>query len=96
MNSLGRLNCAKPGYSSYSPDIAVSDNSTSKMSMAHPGAEMGQGAASVPGEGGSSPRVTHTLQQLLSRQFSALIKTLTLYFVNGAVLSLHAQLAFSY
>lgn len=64
--------------------------------MAHPGAQTGQGAALVPGEGGSSPQVTHTMQQLLSRQFSALIKMLALYFVNGAVLSLHAQLAFSY
>lgn len=26
VNSLGRLNCAKPGYSSYSPDTAVSDS----------------------------------------------------------------------
>lgn len=41
---------------SYSPDTAVSDNSTSMMSMAHCDAETGEGAAPVPGEGGSSPQ----------------------------------------
>lgn len=62
--------------------------------MGHPGAETGLGAATVPGGRGSSPSVTYTPQQLLSRQFSTLIKMLALYFVNGVILLLHAQLAF--
>lgn len=38
--------------------------------------------------------MTYTLQQLLSRQLSTFIKMLALYFVNGEILLLHAQLAF--
>lgn len=79
---------------SYSLTIAGSDNCPSTMSVGHPGADTGLGAATVPGARGSSPWVTHTQQQLLNRQFSTLIKMLALYFVNGVILLLHAQLAF--